>query len=130
MLPTLVTLAEAAEAPDLLAASDGDGDRNMILGRNMVVSPGDSLAIMLANAHVAPGYRNGVSGAARSMPTSRAVDTVAAELGFPCYETPTGCVFSATSWSQIASPCAARKASAPVPATRGRRTDSGPCCSG
>ncbi|MGI9291399.1 MAG: alpha-D-glucose phosphate-specific phosphoglucomutase [Gammaproteobacteria bacterium] len=86
----VVKLAESANSPDLLAASDGDGDRNMILGRNMVVSPGDSLAIMLANASVAPGYRNGVHGAARSMPTSRAMDMVAAELGFDHYETPTG----------------------------------------
>lgn len=86
----LVKLAGSENAPDLLAASDGDGDRNMILGRDMVVSPGDSLAIMLANAHVAPGYRNDVRGAARSMPTSRAVDDVAADLNIPCYETPTG----------------------------------------
>jgi phosphoglucomutase len=86
----LVKLAMAADAPDLLAASDGDGDRNMILGRGLVVSPGDSLAIMLANAQVAPGYRNPLAGVARSMPTSRAVDAVATELNIPLYETPTG----------------------------------------
>jgi phosphoglucomutase len=86
----LVELACADNAPDLLAASDGDGDRNMILGRGMVVSPGDSLAIMLANANVAPGYRNGIKGVARSMPTSRAADMVASELGIPRFETPTG----------------------------------------
>ncbi len=86
----LVDLAMQADAPDLIAASDGDGDRNMILGRGMVVSPGDSLAIMLANTDVAPGYRSGVTGVARSMPTSRAVDTVAEELGVSFYETPTG----------------------------------------
>ena len=86
----LVDIACADSAPDLVAASDGDGDRNMILGRGMVVSPGDSLAIMLANTAVAPGYRNDVAGVARSMPTSRAVDTVAGQLNIPCYETPTG----------------------------------------
>jgi phosphoglucomutase len=86
----LVALANSEQAADLLAASDGDGDRNMILGRGMVVSPGDSLAIILANAEVAPGYRNSIAGAARSMPTSRAVDMVARELNIPLYETPTG----------------------------------------
>jgi phosphoglucomutase len=86
----LVKLAMAPDAPDLLAASDGDGDRNMILGRGLVVSPGDSLAIMLANAQVAPGYRHTLPGVARSMPTSRAIDAVAAELNIPLYETPTG----------------------------------------
>ena len=86
----LVKVAMAANSPDLIAASDGDGDRNMILGHGMVVSPGDSLAIMLANTDVAPGYRSGVTGVARSMPTSRAVDIVAQDLDIPCYETPTG----------------------------------------
>lgn len=86
----LLDLAMSEESPDLIAASDGDGDRNMVLGRGMLVSPGDSLAIMLANTAVTPGYRNGLKGAARSMPTSRAVDAVAQELGIPCYETPTG----------------------------------------
>ena len=86
----LVKLAMSTDAPDLLAASDGDGDRNMILGRGLVVSPGDSLAIMLANAQVVPGYRNALAGVARSMPTSRAVDAVATELNIPLYETPTG----------------------------------------
>ena len=88
--PHLVELANSDAAPDLIAASDGDGDRNMILGRGMLVSPGDSLAIMLANLHTVPGYAAGVPGVARSMPTSRAVDRVATELGIPCYETPTG----------------------------------------
>jgi phosphoglucomutase len=86
----LVKLAMAPDAPDLLAASDGDGDRNMILGRGLVVSPGDSLAIMLANAQVVPGYRHSLPGVARSMPTSRAIDAVATELNIPLYETPTG----------------------------------------
>jgi phosphoglucomutase len=86
----LYDLAMTSTTADLYAASDGDGDRNMILGQGMLVSPGDSLAIMLANTVVTPGYRTGVPGVARSMPTSRAVDVVAADLGIPCYETPTG----------------------------------------
>ena len=77
-------------APDFGAASDGDGDRNMILGPGVVVSPGDSLAILAANARLVPGYQAGLAGIARSMPTSRAADRVAAKLGIPCYETPTG----------------------------------------
>jgi phosphoglucomutase len=86
----LVALAGRDDAPDLIAASDGDGDRNMILGRGVMVSPCDSLAVLAANAHLFPGYRGGLKGVARSMPTSRAVDRVAAKLGVPCYETPTG----------------------------------------
>jgi phosphoglucomutase len=86
----LVELCQQPDAADLIAASDGDGDRNMILGQGMVVSPGDSLAIILANASVAPGYANAMPGVARSMPTSRAVDRVAEAMGVPCYETPTG----------------------------------------
>ncbi|HEX5340355.1 MAG TPA: alpha-D-glucose phosphate-specific phosphoglucomutase [Gammaproteobacteria bacterium] len=86
----LVNLFMAGNAPDFGAASDGDGDRNMILGRGVVVSPGDSLAVLAANAHLIPRYRDGLTGVARSMPTSRAVDRVAAKLGIPCHETPTG----------------------------------------
>lgn len=86
----LVADSLAPGAPDLLAASDGDGDRNMILGPGVFVSPCDSVAVMLANIRKIPGYRNGVPGVARSMPTSRALDTVAASLGLPCHETPTG----------------------------------------
>jgi phosphoglucomutase len=78
------------EAPDFGAASDGDGDRNMILGRGVFVTPSDSLAVLAANAHLARGYAAGLTGVARSMPTSRAVDRVAADLGISCYETPTG----------------------------------------
>jgi phosphoglucomutase len=78
---------------DMGAASDGDGDRNLIIGRNLVVSPSDSLAILGANAHLAPGYKRGLSGIARSMPTSRAADKVAEKLGIACYETPTGWKF-------------------------------------
>jgi phosphoglucomutase len=86
----LVERCAAADAPDLGAASDGDGDRNMIVAPGFVLSPGDSVAMLLANATLAPGYRAGVPGAARSMPTSRALDEVARALGLPCYETPTG----------------------------------------
>ncbi|HSE13660.1 MAG TPA: alpha-D-glucose phosphate-specific phosphoglucomutase [Rudaea sp.] len=89
----LVAAMQAADAPDFGAAADGDGDRNMILGRNCFVTPSDSVAILAANAHVAPGYRGGLAGVARSMPTSRAVDRVALRLGIPCYETPTGWKF-------------------------------------
>jgi phosphoglucomutase len=82
-----------ADAPDFGAASDGDGDRNMIVAPGLFVSPSDSLAILAAHAHRAPAYRNGLSGVARSMPTSRAVDRVAERLGIPAYETPTGWKF-------------------------------------
>lgn len=83
----------ADSAPDFGAASDGDGDRNMILGRQCFVNPSDSLAIIAANAHLIPGYQQGLVGVARSMPTSAAVDVVAKALGIPCYETPTGWKF-------------------------------------
>ncbi len=86
----LVERMNSAHAPDFGAASDGDGDRNMILGRNFFVTPSDSLAILAANAHLVPGYKNGLKGIARSMPTSCAPDRVAAGLGIECYETPTG----------------------------------------
>lgn len=81
---------DGPDAPDFGAASDGDGDRNMILGPGLVVSPGDSLAVLAANARLIPGYKHGLAGLARSMPTSRAVDRVAEKLRIPCYETPTG----------------------------------------
>ncbi len=79
--------------PVIGAASDGDGDRNMILGNQCFVSPSDSLAILTANATLIPAYAEGLTGVARSMPTSRAVDNVAKSLGIPCYETPTGWKF-------------------------------------
>lgn len=79
--------------PDFGAASDGDGDRNMIVGPKCYVSPSDSLAVIAANAHHAPGYKDGLKGVARSMPTSAAVDRVAAARGMECYETPTGWKF-------------------------------------
>ncbi|SOC11951.1 alpha-D-glucose phosphate-specific phosphoglucomutase [Rhodobacter maris] len=80
-------------APDFGAASDGDGDRNMILGRGIYVSPSDSLAVIAANADLVPGYASGLKGVARSMPTSAAVDRVAQKLGLDSYETPTGWKF-------------------------------------
>ncbi|MBK9131289.1 MAG: alpha-D-glucose phosphate-specific phosphoglucomutase [Gammaproteobacteria bacterium] len=89
----LVEIMNRPTAPDLGAASDGDGDRNMILGRRFFVTPSDSIAILAANAHLVPGYRSGLAGVARSMPTSQALDRVAARFGIPCYETPTGWKF-------------------------------------
>lgn len=92
----LVEVLFGGKAPDFGAASDGDGDRNMILGRKFFVTPSDSLAIMTANATLVPAYKKGLAGVARSMPTSCAVDRVAKKLGIPCYETPTAGSFSAT----------------------------------
>jgi phosphoglucomutase len=86
----LMDLMFSGQAPDFGAAADGDGDRNMILGRGAYVSPSDSLAVLAANAHLAPGYRGGLAGVARSMPTSRAADRVAKGLGIANFETPTG----------------------------------------
>ncbi len=89
----LVDLVMGPDAPDFAAASDGDGDRNMILGKGVYVTPSDSLAVLAANAHLAPGYAKGLTGVARSMPTSGAVDRVAEAKGLSCYETPTGWKF-------------------------------------
>jgi len=89
----LVDIMYADDAPDFGAASDGDGDRNMILGKHFFVTPSDSLALLTANAHLVPGYSQGLAGVARSMPTSGAVDQVAGKLGLDCYETPTGWKF-------------------------------------
>ncbi|HRD66124.1 MAG TPA: alpha-D-glucose phosphate-specific phosphoglucomutase [Candidatus Competibacter sp.] len=97
--PNLVYAKELADhlfgpdAPDFGAASDGDGDRNMVLGRHFFVTPSDSLAVILANAKLVPGYRSRLTGVARSMPTSQAADRVATKLGLNCYETPTGWKF-------------------------------------
>lgn len=97
--PNLVHAAELYQlmtgpaAPDLGAASDGDGDRNLVIGRDCYVTPSDSLAVLAANAHCAPAYRSGVLGVARSMPTSAAVDVVARAIGIKAYETPTGWKF-------------------------------------
>ena len=92
----LVEALFAADGPDFGAASDGDGDRNMILGKGFYVTPSDSLAVLAANATLCPGYAKGLAGIARSMPTSAAADRVAAHLGIPCYETPTGWKFFGT----------------------------------
>ncbi|OYV31351.1 MAG: alpha-D-glucose phosphate-specific phosphoglucomutase [Thiomonas sp. 20-64-9] len=89
----LIDHMSAADAPDMGAATDGDADRNMIVGRNFVVSPSDSLAVLAAHARRVPGYAAGLAGVARSMPTSTAVDRVAASLGVACFETPTGWKF-------------------------------------
>lgn len=89
----LVDILYADDAPDFGAASDGDGDRNMILGRHFFVTPSDSLAILAANADCTPGYQDGLAGIARSMPTSAAADRVAEAMGLECYETPTGWKF-------------------------------------
>ena len=83
----------SGDAPDFGAASDGDGDRNMIVGSHFVVTPSDSLAVLAANATLVPGYAKGLKGVARSMPTSAAVDRVAEKLGIACFETPTGWKF-------------------------------------
>ena len=90
---TLMDKMFGTDAPDFGAASDGDGDRNMIVGRASYVTPSDSLALLTAKAHLAPAYRDGLTGVARSMPTSRAADLVAESLGIPCFETPTGWKF-------------------------------------
>lgn len=89
----LVDIMYGDDAPDFGAASDGDGDRNMILGNHFFVTPSDSLAVLAANATRVPGYAAGIAGVARSMPTSAAVDRVATSLGLDCYETPTGWKF-------------------------------------
>ena len=89
----LYDLMMGSNAPDFGAASDGDGDRNLIIGRGIFVTPSDSLAILAAHAHLAPGYAKGISGIARSMPTSLAADQVAKAMGVNIYETPTGWKF-------------------------------------
>jgi phosphoglucomutase len=89
----LVEIMYGADAPDFGAASDGDGDRNMILGKHFFVTPSDSLALLAANARMVPAYTEGLAGVARSMPTSAAVDRVAKALNIPCFETPTGWKF-------------------------------------
>jgi phosphoglucomutase len=89
----LVDVMFGEDALDFGAASDGDGDRNMILGKRFFVTPSDSLAVLAANTDHVPGYRGRMAGAARSMPTSQAVDKVAEKRGFACYETPTGWKF-------------------------------------
>ncbi|MCG6967229.1 MAG: alpha-D-glucose phosphate-specific phosphoglucomutase [Chromatiaceae bacterium] len=89
----LVAMTQGPDGVDFAAASDGDGDRNMILGRDFFVTPSDSLAVLAANATLIPAHRGGIPGVARSMPTSQAVDRVAAAMGIECFETPTGWKF-------------------------------------
>lgn len=89
----LMAVMHGPDAPDLGAASDGDGDRNLICAEGLFVTPSDSLAVLTANATLIPAYAQGLAGVARSMPTSRAVDIVAESLGIPAYETPTGWKF-------------------------------------
>ena len=92
----LYDLMMSPGAPALGAASDGDGDRNLIIGKGIFINPSDSLAMLAANAHLAPGYAGGLKGIARSMPTSAAADRVAQALGIPAWETPTGWKFFGT----------------------------------
>ncbi len=89
----LVDFMFSKEATDFGAASDGDGDRNMILGRGIFINPNDSLAVIVANHKLIPAFASGIKGVARSMPTSQAADVVARELSIPCFETPTGWKF-------------------------------------
>ena len=89
----LMSVMNGPDAPDFGAASDGDGDRNMIVGPKVYVGPSDCLAVRAANGHLAPGYADGLAGVARSMPTSTAVDRVAEAMEMACYETPTGWKF-------------------------------------
>jgi phosphoglucomutase len=114
----LIAALAAPDAPDFGAASDGDGDRNMVVTRDGAIGSSDSLAILAANARLIPWFKDGLSGVARSMPTSRAVDRVAASLGIDCFETPTG-------WKYFGNLLDAGRIGLCV-----RRTESGRCCSG
>jgi phosphoglucomutase len=93
LVDEMYDVAETGLTPNFGAASDGDGDRNMIMGDYFFVTPSDSLAVIAANAHLIPAYKDGLKGIGRSMPTSQAPDLVAKKLGIPCYETPTGWKF-------------------------------------
>jgi len=93
LVERMYDVAETGTTPNFGAASDGDGDRNMIMGDYFFVTPSDSLAIIAANAHLIPAYKDGLKGIGRSMPTSQAADRVAEKLGIKCYETPTGWKF-------------------------------------
>ena len=126
----LYDLMMSTAAPDFGAASDGDGDRNLIIGRGIFVTPSDSLAMLAANAHLAPGYQAGLKGIARSMPTSGAADRVAEKLGVPASRRRPAGSSSATCSMPAWPRSAARRAPAPAPTMSARRTGSGPCCSG
>ncbi len=123
-------LAMGPDAPDLCAASDGDGDRNLIIGRGIFVTPSDSLAALSANAHLAPGYAGGLKGIARSMPTSAAADRVAEAKGLKATRRRRAGSSSATCSTPASRRSAARRAPAPAPTTCARRTGCGPCCCG
>lgn len=115
------------DAPDFGAASDGDGDRNMIVGRGIYVSPSDSLAVIAANAHLVPGYAQGLKGVARSMPTSAAVDRVAEALKLACYETPTGWKFFGNLMDAGRVSLCGEESFGTGSTMFGKRTGSGPC---
>lgn len=118
------------DAPDFGGGLDGDGDRNLIIGKGIFVTPSDSLALLAANAHLAPGYKAGLKGIARSMPTSEAADRVAKKLGIGMYETPTGWKFFGVCTTPVWRRSVARKAPAPAPTMCARRMGCGLCCSG
>lgn len=126
----LFDLLMGPQAPDFGAASDGDGDRNMILGRGVYVSPSDSLALLAAHAQLAPAYAGGLRGVARSMPTGGGWIGWRRRLGLRVTRRRRGGNSLATFWMPGASPCAARRVSAPGRTMCARRTGSGPCCSG
>ena len=126
----LFDLAMSPDGPDLCAASDGDGDRNLIIGRNRYVTPSDSLAVLAANAHLAPGYAKGIAGIARSMPTSGAADRVAARLGVHLYELRRGGSFSEICSMRAWQRSAARKAQVQGPIMSGKKMESGRFCCG
>jgi phosphoglucomutase len=126
----LIALMDGPDAPDFGAASDGDGDRNMIVGRKLAVTPSDSLAIIAANATLAPGYRAGIKGIARSMPTSRRPTAWPPRWASPATKPRPAGSTSATCSTPAWPPCAAKRATAPAPTTSAKRTACGPCCSG
>ncbi len=126
----LFDLAMSLEGPDLCAASDGDGDRNLIIGRNRYVTPSDSLAILAANAHLSPGYAKGIAGIARSMPTSGAADRVATRLGVRLFELRRDGSFSAICSMRGWRPFAARKALERDPTICAKKMGSGRFCFG
>ncbi|MEZ5834998.1 MAG: hypothetical protein R3D03_04620 [Geminicoccaceae bacterium] len=112
------------------AASDGDGDRNLIIGKGIFVTPSDSLALLAANAHLVPGYANGLAGVARSMPTSQAADRVAERMGIPAFETPTGWKFFGNLLDAgMATLCGEESAGTGSSHVR-EKDGSGPCCRG
>ncbi len=124
----LYDLMMAEGAPDLGAASDGDGDRNLIIGRGRFVTPSDSLAMIAANMHLAPGYKAGIAGIARSMPTSACGRPRRREAGHQMLrDADRAGSSSATCWMPVLPRCAARRAPAPAPTMSARRTGCGRC---